>query len=134
MSLLGALLGAVLLLALAGPATAGAAVSCPNANPVVNENNCMGEGTTANREAMENYSEDIGGFTTADELQPRRKRAAQDRHRSAASFPSTSVNISVYRIGYYGGDGARLIPTAGATTSRSTTPSNATRATRRPVN
>ena len=26
------------------------------------------------------------------------------------SFPATNVNIAVYRIGYYGGDGARLIP------------------------
>ena len=31
------------------------------------------------------------------------------------SFPGTSVNIAVYRIGYYGGKGARLIAGAGAT-------------------
>ena len=52
-------------IAIWGPTSALAAeVSCPNANPIVNENNCMGEGTTANQSAIENYSEDLGGFTT----------------------------------------------------------------------
>ncbi len=33
---------------------------------------------------------------------------------SAASFPGTKANIAVYRIGYYGGAGARLISAAGS--------------------
>ena len=49
--------GLVLLVALAAtcglsmltaPARAAAEVTCPNANPIVNENNCMGAGTTSN--------------------------------------------------------------------------------------
>jgi hypothetical protein len=94
-----------------GPAGAAAAVTCPNANPIVNENNCMGAGTSANEIA--NNSESIGGFTTRTsynlgENVPLKIGA------SAPSFPSTSVNIAVYRIGWYGGAGARLISAAGA--------------------
>ena len=46
----------------AAPASAGAAVTCPNANPVVNENNCKGAGTSAWQ--INDYSPDLGGFTT----------------------------------------------------------------------
>ncbi|HVR05195.1 MAG TPA: N,N-dimethylformamidase beta subunit family domain-containing protein [Solirubrobacteraceae bacterium] len=103
-----ALAGALLAL---GASPAAAEVSCPNANPIVNENNCMGEGTTANR--LSNYSEEIGGFTTQTSY------AAGENVQlkigtSAPSFPSTNVSISVYRIGYYGGNGARLIAAAGS--------------------
>ena len=90
-----------------------AAVTCPNANPIVNENNCMGEGTTDNESAIENYSEDIGGFTTQTSYQLG-ENVPLKIGTDLPSFPSTNVNIAVYRIGYYGGDGARLIPTAGA--------------------
>ena len=113
LSLLAALLGAAMLLAFAGTQSARAAVTCPNANPVVNENNCMGEGTTANREALENYTEDIGGFTPQTSYNLG-ESVPLKIGTDLPSFPGTSVNISVYRIGYYGGDGARLIPTAGA--------------------
>ncbi|HUA75225.1 MAG TPA: N,N-dimethylformamidase beta subunit family domain-containing protein [Solirubrobacteraceae bacterium] len=96
------------------PGSASAAVSCPNSNPIVNENNCMGEGTDANKEALENYSDDLGGFT------PQTSYALGENvpvkiGTDLPSFPATSVNIDVYRIGYYGGQGARLIPGAGAT-------------------
>ena len=58
------LIASFALILLGRPSGASAAeVSCPNANPIVNENNCMGEGTTANQSAVENYSEDLGGFT-----------------------------------------------------------------------
>ena len=93
------------------PGGAAAAVTCPNANPVVNENNCMGEGTSANEIA--NYSESIAGFTTATSYNLG-ENVALKIGTSAPSFPSTSVNIAVYRIGYYGGAGARLIAAAGA--------------------
>ncbi len=93
------------------PGAAAAAVTCPNANSVVNENNCMGEGTSANEIA--NYSENIAGFTTATSYNLG-ENVALKIGTSAPSFPSTSVNIAVYRIGYYGGDGARLISAAGA--------------------
>jgi opacity protein-like surface antigen len=111
--------GTLLLLAICGLLAAGAAsasaaeVSCPNANPIVNENNCMGEGTTANQSAIENYSEDLGGFTSQSGYELGENvpiKIGTDE----PSFPGTTVNIAVYRIGYYKGDGARLIPTAGA--------------------
>jgi len=99
-------------LSLGAPSGASAAeVACPNSNPIVNENNCMGPGTTANQ--LSNYSESIGGFTTQTSYQ-----LGQDIQlkigTSAPSFPATSVNIAIYRIGWYGGAGARLIPAASA--------------------
>ncbi|HSZ68835.1 MAG TPA: PKD domain-containing protein [Solirubrobacteraceae bacterium] len=110
-----ALLGSIALLALAGVASAGAAeVSCPNANPIVNENNCMGEGTTANQAAIENYSENLGGFTPQSGYELG-ENVPLKIGTDEPSFPATNVNIAVYRIGYYKGDGARLIPAAGAT-------------------
>jgi hypothetical protein len=113
--LLLALLACCALFALGGPASASAAeVSCPNANPVVNENNCMGEGTTANQSAIENYSENLGGFTPQSGYELG-ENVPLKIGTDEPSFPGTSVNIAVYRIGYYKGDGARLIPAAGAT-------------------
>ena len=113
-ALLAAILLVLALLALAIPRAASAAVSCPNANPIVNENNCMGEGTTANQSALDNYSEDIGGFPTQTSF-----NLGEDIPlkigTDLGSFPTTEVDISVYRIGYYGGDGARLISAAGKT-------------------
>jgi PKD repeat protein len=97
------------------PSGASAAeVSCPNANPIVNENNCMGEGTTENQSAIENYSEDLGAFTPQTSYNLGESvpiKIGTDE----PSFPATNVNIDIYRIGYYGGKGARLIPGAGAT-------------------
>jgi PKD repeat protein len=109
--LLLALIAGCGLLMLGGPARAAAEVSCPNANPIVNENNCMGAGTTANR--LSHESESIGGFTTQTSYNAG-ENVQLKIGTSAPSFPATSVNIAVYRIGYYGGEGARLIPAAGA--------------------
>jgi PKD repeat protein len=104
--LLAAVLGCALF---ATPAAA--EVTCPNANPVVNENNCMGAGTSANEVA--NYSEAIGGFTTKTSY-ALGESVPLKIGTNAPSFPATAVNIAVYRIGYYGGAGARLMSTAGA--------------------
>ena len=109
-----------LLLVLAAPASAsvsltpGAAlapvgVSCPNANPVVNENNCMGPGTSANRIA--NYSDKLGGFSTQTSSVVGQSVSLKIGS-GAASSPNTKVNIAVYRLGYYGGAGARLMTSA----------------------
>ncbi len=111
--LLALLITTCALLLLAGPATAGAAVTCPNANPIVNENNCKGEGTEENESAIENYSEDINGFTPQSSYNLG-ESVPLKLGTDEGSFPGTSVNVSVYRIGYYGGKGARLIPGAGA--------------------
>jgi PKD repeat protein len=99
------------LVALCGAAPPALAVTCPNANPIVNENNCAGAGTGAND--VENYSENIGGFTTQTSYNLG-ESVGLKIGTSAASFPGTSVSIAVYRIGFYGGAGARLIPAAGA--------------------
>jgi PKD repeat protein len=109
--LLAVLCAGLLLLALG--ATRAAAVTCPNANPIVNENNCMGEGTTENQVALENYTEDIGGFTTQSSY-ALGENVPIKIGTDLPSFPATEVNVSVYRIGYYGGRGARLIAGAGA--------------------
>jgi PKD repeat protein len=112
--LLALLITTCALFLLAGAANASAAVTCPNSNPIVNENNCKGEGTEENMSAIDNYSEDIGGFTPQSSYNIGESvplKIGTDE----GSFPGTSVNIAVYRIGYYGGDGARLIPGAGAT-------------------
>jgi PKD repeat protein len=112
LSLLVSLVVAGGLLALSIPSLAAAEVACPNANPVVNENNCMGAGTTANE--LGHYSESIGGFTTQTSYQLG-ENVQLKIGTSAASFPSTNISIAVYRIGYYGGAGARLIAAAGST-------------------
>ena len=97
------LFGAILIFAIA-PAGASAAVTCPNSNPVVNENNCMGAGTGAWQ--LTNYSENVGGFST------------QTSYNIGSSVPlkigtslggSQKVNLSVYRMGWYGGTGGRLV-------------------------
>jgi PKD repeat protein len=113
--LLVVLIASFALIALGRPAGASAAeVSCPNANPIVNENNCMGEGTTENQSAIENYSEDLGAFTPQTSYNLGESvpiKIGTD----LPSFPGTNVNVDIYRIGYYHGQGARLIPGAGAT-------------------
>ncbi|HUN79482.1 MAG TPA: PKD domain-containing protein [Solirubrobacteraceae bacterium] len=112
LSILAALLLALATLSLWGSQPALAAVSCPNSNPVVNENNCMGEGTSENQSAIENYSEDLGGFTPQSGYELG-ENVPLKIGTDEPSFPGTEVNISVYRIGYYNGNGARLIPAAG---------------------
>ena len=93
--------------------SAHAAVSCPNSNPIVNENNCMGAGTTANQIDSDNYSDNIGGYPTATSFNLGQSVPLKIGT-NLSSFPGAKVNIAVYRIGYYGGTGARLIPAAGA--------------------
>jgi PKD repeat protein len=99
------------LFAIAWPARAAAEVSCPNANPIVNENNCMGAGTTGNE--LSHYSESIAGFATKTSYNLG-ESVQLKIGTSAPSFPGTKANVAVYRIGYYGGAGARLISAAGS--------------------
>ena len=93
-------------------APAMAAVTCPNANPVVNENNCMGAGSQGWR--LGNFSENIAGYTTQTSF-AKGASVPLKIARNAPILPQTRVDITVYRTGYYGGEGARLIPGAGAT-------------------
>jgi PKD repeat protein len=96
---------------LTGPARAAAEVSCPNANPIVNENNCMGAGTTGNE--LSHYSESIAGFSTKTSYNLG-ESVQLKIGTSAASFPGTKANVAIYRVGYYRGAGARLISAAGS--------------------
>ena len=87
-------------------------MTCPNANPVVNENNCMGAGSQGWR--LDNESDDIGGYSTKTSFNLG-EAVPLKIARNAPIMPATRVDISVYRTGYYGGLGGRLIPAAGKT-------------------
>jgi YD repeat-containing protein len=94
------LLGALLAL----PASAGAAVSCPNANPVVNENNCMGAGSTAWQ--LTSYDQDgITGYATKSSV----NLGESVTLRIANQAGSGSAEVNVFRMGWYGGSGGRLV-------------------------
>jgi PKD repeat protein len=94
------LLGALLAL----PAPAGAAVSCPNSNPVVNENNCMGPGSTAWQ--LNNYDPDgITGYATKTSV----NLGEGVPLRIAVPSGSGNAEVTVFRMGWYGGAGGRLV-------------------------
>jgi PKD repeat protein len=97
-----------LLLVLAWSGSAKAAVTCPNANPVINENQC--KTGSANWQVFD-YSHDLGGYTTQTSVD-----LGQDVvlkiGRDAPVAPQRTVNIDVYRMGYYDGEGGRLVKSA----------------------
>jgi YD repeat-containing protein len=94
------LLGALLAL----PGTAGAAVSCPNSNPVVNENNCMGAGSTAWQ--LTNYDQDgITGYATKSSVNLGESVPLRIANQSGGG----SAEVNVFRMGWYGGTGGRLV-------------------------
>ena len=89
-------------------ATASAAVTCPNSNPIVNENNCMGAGSTG-WQITNGDSGGVVGFA----VQPSYNIGSPVQLKIASSNPSgVTVNVSVYRMGYYGGKGGRLVYSA----------------------
>ncbi len=88
------------------------AVTCPNGNPIVNENNCMGAGTTAYD--MTKYDDNIGGFSV--QTSYNLGQSVQLKiGRNLSGLPTSKANIDVYRLGDYGGTGARRIAAASAT-------------------
>ena len=94
------LLGATLLL----PPSADAAVNCPNPNPVVNENNCMGPGSTAWR--LTDYEPDgIAGYATESSVDLGQSVTLK----IALASGLGNADITVFRMGWYGGDGGRLV-------------------------
>jgi PKD repeat protein len=100
-------LAAAITCALALPGAA-LAVTCPNANPVVNENNCQGTGTTSWR--LTKYDTNgVAGFATEPSVNLGSSVTLKVGHFGSQN---TAVNIFVYRMGYYGGTGARLVHTA----------------------
>jgi PKD repeat protein len=105
--LLACTVGALLLIALIGP-TKAAAVTCPNANPVVNENQC--KTGTSSWEVNED-SPNLGGFTTQSSVNVGESVVLKIA-RNAPVSPTRTVNIGVYRMGYYEGLGGRLVNSA----------------------
>ena len=88
------LLGALLVL----PAPAGAAVSCPSSNPVVNENNCMGAGSTAWQ--LTNYDNGgITGYSTKSSV----NLGESVPLRIANQAGTGSAEVNVFRMGWYRG-------------------------------
>ncbi len=97
-----------LLLILAWSGTAKAAVSCPNSNPVVDENQC--KTGSANWQVFD-YSHDLGGYTTRSSVDLG-EDVVLKIGRNAPIAPQKTVNIDVYRMGYYDGNGGRLVKSA----------------------
>jgi PKD repeat protein len=89
--------------------SASAAVTCPNPVPVVDENNCHGAGSANWR--LQSYNQNIAGYSTKTSANLGEDVVLKIA-RNGAAANSTKVNIQVYRIGYYGGAGGRLIPGA----------------------
>ena len=98
-------LGLLLVIALS---TAEAAVSLPQSNPVVNENECM-TGTTSWR--IEEASPSLGGFTTKTSVDVG-ESVVLKVGRDGPVSPTRTVNVRVYRMGYYGNLGGRLVDSA----------------------
>jgi hypothetical protein len=105
-----ALLGALFALVALGSGSAQAAVVCPNPVPVVNENQCHGESGTSDWEVWD-YSQELGGFPTKTSVNLGESVTLKIGRNGPVS-PTRTVNISVYRIGYYEGLGGRLVNSA----------------------
>jgi YD repeat-containing protein len=78
---------------------------CPSDNPVVQENNCSGAGSDGWR--LTNPSENISGFSTQTSVNL--GQSVQLKIGRANAFGASTVNVEVYRMGYYGNTGGRLI-------------------------
>jgi YD repeat-containing protein len=89
------------------PATA-SAVTCPSANPVVNENQCK---TGTSSWEVNDYSQNLGGFTTQSSVNLGESVVLKIGRNGPVS-PTRTVKIDVYRMGYYGGLGGRLVNSA----------------------
>jgi len=96
-----------LLVAAIGPSSA-AAATCPNANPVVNENQCK---TGSTGWEVNEYSKNLGGFTTKSSVDLGESVVLKIGRNGPVS-PTRTVNIQVYRMGYYQGTGGRLVHSA----------------------
>src|SRR5437868_2727582 len=99
-----AILAAVLLF----PHRAHADVSCPSDIPVVQENNCSGPGTDSWR--LVEYSPNVAGFATKTSVN--RGENVTLKFGRANTSAAASVKVDVYRMGYYGNMGGRLITAA----------------------
>jgi hypothetical protein len=101
-------IAAFLLLATFGTARSQAAVSCPSAIPVVNENQCK---TGSEGYETVDDSPNLGGFPTQTSVNLGESVTLKIGYKGAVS-PTRTASISVYRMGYYGGQGGRLVNSA----------------------
>src|ERR1700741_5218998 len=98
------LVASFVLLTAAAP-QAHAAVSCPNPNPVVDENQCH---TGTSGWEVNDYSDNLGGVPTEHSAGLGEDMPLKIGY-AGGTFPAVTANIAIYRMGYYGGVGARLV-------------------------
>jgi PKD repeat protein len=89
--------------------SAPAAVTCPSTVPVLSENNCKGEGSSD--WLFDNYDEGIAGFATQTSFNVGQSVPLKIA-RNTPTPGGTKVNINVFRMGYYGGEGGRQVYSA----------------------
>ncbi len=87
---------------------ASAEVSCPSDNPVVQENNCSGPGSDGWR--LIEYDPNVAGFATKSSVNL--GESVTLKLGRASTGAAASVRVDVYRMGYYGNSGGRLITPA----------------------
>jgi PKD repeat protein len=90
------------------PHGARADVSCPSDIPVVQENNCSGTGSDGWR--LVEYSPNVAGFATKTSVN--RGENVTLKLGQVNTSAAASVRVDVYRMGYYGNTGGRLITAA----------------------
>jgi YD repeat-containing protein len=94
--------------ALAIPGASGAGTECPAANPVLQENNCEGSGSAGWQ--LTEYSPNVAGFTVKTSYAL--GEAVQIKLGRESTKDAGTVKLDVYRMGYYGNEGGRLIKAA----------------------
>jgi YD repeat-containing protein len=95
----------------ASPASADVQDLCPSDNPVVQENNCSGAGSEGWR--LTNYSPDVAGYATKTSFNLGENVPLKIGRVNVAA--ASTVRVDVYRMGYYGNMGGRLITAASST-------------------
>jgi PKD repeat protein len=99
---------AALAAALTIPGASGAPVECPAANEVLQENNCEGPGSAG--WSLTEYDPGVAGFTVKTTYTL--GEAVQIKLGRESTKNASSVKLDVYRMGYYGNEGGRLIKAA----------------------
>src|ERR1700755_2271848 len=94
--------------ALTIPGASGAPVECPAANEVLQENNCEGPGNAG--WSLTEYDPGVAGFTVKTTYTL--GEAVQIKLGRETTKNASSVKLDVYRMGYYGNEGGRLIKAA----------------------
>jgi len=104
----GGLAGAAGLPLLTGADDAQAAVQCPNANRIVDENRCTTPSSWSESFRLSNYADAVTGFAARTSYN---RGQAVELKLNTYDPAITSCRLEVYRLGYYGGKGGRLVQT-----------------------